>query len=161
MAPLSYQHLTTSDSDLTENGASPVIDDRFSTESHRSSSSSFHDHIFSNFPPPYSSQRWHSFLPSPKTGLLSFAALVGAWVLVSVVISWLLPPEAPKLLVLYAYKESTDARRNAEFFLKHGLHDNADFIFILNGPTDLGDLIPHKDNIRVVQRPNTCYDLGS
>ncbi|KAI1342426.1 hypothetical protein F5Y15DRAFT_412935 [Xylariaceae sp. FL0016] len=64
-------------------------------------------------------------------------------------------------LILYAYKETPNARENIEFFLDQGLHGAADFIFILNGDTDVAKLIPVKENIRVVQRPNTCFDLGA
>src|ERR1700712_3328837 len=38
-------------------------------------------------------------------------------------------------LVTYVYYETVDAKRNLKFFLAHGLHDAADFIFILNGPS--------------------------
>lgn len=44
-------------------------------------------------------------------------------------------------MILYAYSESSFARRNLEFFLDHALHSAADFIFILNGETDAKDLI--------------------
>ncbi|KAK6360947.1 hypothetical protein TWF730_007062 [Orbilia blumenaviensis] len=66
-------------------------------------------------------------------------------------------------LILYAYHETPNARQNAEFFLAHGLHAEADFIFILNGNTTLASSIPtdnHK-NIKVIQRENTCFDLGA
>lgn len=66
-----------------------------------------------------------------------------------------------KLLVLYAYHETVDARRNAEFFIRHGLHAKADFIFVLNGETDLDEAIPVVKNIRFIKRENTCYDLGA
>lgn len=66
-------------------------------------------------------------------------------------------------LVLYAYAESENARSNLEFFLKKGLHGRADFVFIFNGEApEAVRLIPTKrSNIRVVQRDNTCYDIGS
>ncbi|RDW70062.1 hypothetical protein BP5796_08459 [Coleophoma crateriformis] len=64
-------------------------------------------------------------------------------------------------LILYAYSETTSARTNLEFFIRHGLHAAADFIFILNGATDATTLIPLADNIRYVQRANDCYDLGA
>ncbi|ROW14175.1 hypothetical protein VPNG_04283 [Cytospora leucostoma] len=65
-------------------------------------------------------------------------------------------------LVLYAYAESESARENLQFFLAQGIHGAADFIFIFNGETDAKDLVPTShDNIRVVQRDNTCFDLGS
>lgn len=64
-------------------------------------------------------------------------------------------------LVTYVYSETPEARRNFEFFLKHGLHDQADFIFIFNGETDADLLLPSSPSIRTVRRSNTCYDLGS
>lgn len=66
-------------------------------------------------------------------------------------------------LVLYAYAESENARANLEFFLKKGLHGKADFVFIFNGEApEAVRLIPTKrTNVRIVQRDNTCYDIGS
>ncbi|KAL2075864.1 hypothetical protein VTL71DRAFT_807 [Oculimacula yallundae] len=66
-------------------------------------------------------------------------------------------------LVLYSYASSKDgtALENLKFFIAHGLHAAADFIFILNGKSSVASLIPKEDNIRVVQRKNTCYDLGA
>jgi hypothetical protein len=64
-------------------------------------------------------------------------------------------------LILYAYKESENARQNLEFFLSQGLHSAADFIFILNGDTDAAYLIPQESHIRIIHRPNTCFDLGA
>jgi len=72
------------------------------------------------------------------------------------------PSDRP--LILYAYSESKElgaSRFNLEFFLKHGLHAEADFLFILNGPTKVAEIIPDNSNIRVVQRKNDCYDLGA
>ncbi|EGX51456.1 hypothetical protein AOL_s00054g155 [Orbilia oligospora ATCC 24927] len=68
---------------------------------------------------------------------------------------------ADRPLILYAYHESPNARQNAIFFIHHGLHSAADFIFILNGHTNLTLLIPSAPNIRIIQRTNTCYDLGA
>ncbi|KAL7627999.1 hypothetical protein AAE478_002195 [Parahypoxylon ruwenzoriense] len=68
-------------------------------------------------------------------------------------------PDRP--LILYAYKESENARDNLKFFLNQGLHGSADFIFILNGETDAADIIPREENIRIIQRPNVCFDLGA
>ncbi|KAF3919052.1 hypothetical protein ABW21_db0202408 [Orbilia brochopaga] len=64
-------------------------------------------------------------------------------------------------LILYAYHETENARRNAMFFIAHGLHAAADFIFILNGETNLTASLPDAPNIRAIQRPNTCFDLGA
>jgi hypothetical protein len=70
-------------------------------------------------------------------------------------------PNSPRPLILYAYHETDNARENLKFFLSQGLHGAADFVFIFNGQTNATDLVPVKDNIRIVQRPNTCFDLGS
>jgi hypothetical protein len=66
-------------------------------------------------------------------------------------------------LISYAYYETDFARVNLEFFVKHGLHDAADFVFILNGETDADEAILPKGrrNIRIVKRDNTCFDLGA
>ncbi|CZT01001.1 uncharacterized protein RAG0_08844 [Rhynchosporium agropyri] len=65
-------------------------------------------------------------------------------------------------LVTYVYVESDYARINLKFFIDHGLHAAADFVFILNGETDVGSLIPQDQaNIKIIRRQNTCYDLGS
>lgn len=69
------------------------------------------------------------------------------------------PSELP--LILYAYSESETARVNLKFFISHGLHAAADFVFILNGDTDIASTIPSRSNIRIVHRPNDCYDLGA
>jgi hypothetical protein len=68
---------------------------------------------------------------------------------------------SPVPLVLYAYSESETARPNLEFFIRHALNSAADFVFILNGPTDAAAIIPKSPNIRMVQRDNDCYDLGA
>lgn len=64
-------------------------------------------------------------------------------------------------LILYAYAESESARENLRFFLNKGVHGAADFVFIFNGETTAVDTIPEAENIRVVQRSNTCFDLGA
>ncbi|KXJ92026.1 hypothetical protein Micbo1qcDRAFT_183379 [Microdochium bolleyi] len=64
-------------------------------------------------------------------------------------------------LILYAYSESEYGRENFKFFLDQGLHGAADFIFIFNGKSDLIKLVPNESNIRVVERSNTCFDLGA
>lgn len=68
-------------------------------------------------------------------------------------------PERP--LILYAYAETPNARANFEFFLAHGLHGAADFVFIINGESNATDLIPKEPNFRIIQRENDCYDMGA
>ncbi|KAI1393498.1 uncharacterized protein F4822DRAFT_439572 [Hypoxylon trugodes] len=64
-------------------------------------------------------------------------------------------------LITYSYVESPTALENLMFFLDNGLHGAADFIFILNGPTDVAKFIPSRTNIQVVSRPNECFVLGA
>ncbi|TVY45436.1 hypothetical protein LOCC1_G007214 [Lachnellula occidentalis] len=64
-------------------------------------------------------------------------------------------------LILYAYHETDNARRNLEFFIAHALHDAADFIFVMNGETDAMKLLPKHSNIKYVERGNDCYDMGA
>ncbi|KAH8901746.1 hypothetical protein GQ53DRAFT_674961 [Thozetella sp. PMI_491] len=70
-------------------------------------------------------------------------------------------PSHDRPLVLYVYAQSETSRENLEFFVKLGLHQHADFIFVFNGESDAIDLIPQLPNVRTVQRENTCYDLGT
>jgi hypothetical protein len=70
-------------------------------------------------------------------------------------------PVSKRPLILYAYSESEKARPNIEFFIAHGLHAAADFLFIFNGDTDVASLLPKKPNIRYIHRTNDCYDLGA
>ena len=90
-------------------------------------------------------------------------------------------------LILYAYAPATWALPNLNFFLKHGLHGSATFVFVINGalvPSDdaetsypvfknstdsgiqdvLRVLEPFAEkysNVQIWKRPNTCYDLGA
>lgn len=70
-------------------------------------------------------------------------------------------PESDRALITYVYAETAEARKNLNFFIQHGLHSRADFVFIFNGETDAPALLPDAPNIRSVRRNNTCYDLGS
>lgn len=76
------------------------------------------------------------------------------------------PADDPwRVLILYAFSDTPDARDNLRFFLRHGLHSAADFIFIMNG-VSAADLpvfeIPQgASNIRTVLRDNTCFDIGA
>ncbi|KAI3401043.1 hypothetical protein diail_752 [Diaporthe ilicicola] len=64
-------------------------------------------------------------------------------------------------LVLYTYAESDKARENLAFFVKNGLHGNADFVFIFNGETSAIDQLPQAPNVRIVKRDNNCFDIGA
>ena len=96
-----------------------------------------------------------------------------------------LPQATP--LILYAFAAADWALPNLQFFLTHGLHGHATFVFILNGALpdpnasvdeqisfspDLRieqarELIRayasfySNENLLIVDRPNTCYDLGA
>ena len=63
-------------------------------------------------------------------------------------------------LIQYAYYENEDAMANLEFFVKHALHSKADFVFIIQGGI-LNVAIPQASNIKVILRPNTCFDIGA
>lgn len=64
-------------------------------------------------------------------------------------------------LIAYVYSESKFGRENIEYFIQIGLYRAADFVFIFNGETDVASLLPDWENIRVVHRNNTCYDMGA
>ncbi|KAF9872866.1 hypothetical protein CkaCkLH20_09729 [Colletotrichum karsti] len=64
-------------------------------------------------------------------------------------------------LVVYAYHESESARANLEYFVTKGLHNAADFVFIINGEAKSSSLIPDLPNVRIVKRDNTCFDMGA
>ncbi|KAB5526486.1 hypothetical protein GE09DRAFT_1010040 [Coniochaeta sp. 2T2.1] len=64
-------------------------------------------------------------------------------------------------LVVYVYAESENARQNLDFFVRRGLHGRADFVFIFNGPTKAKELIPELHNVHIIERENTCFDLGA
>lgn len=66
------------------------------------------------------------------------------------------------ILVIYSYSETSFSRANILFFIAHGLHAYADFLFVINGESDIDLLIPEAaTNIKVIKRNNTCFDLGS
>jgi hypothetical protein len=72
------------------------------------------------------------------------------------------PSPLDRPLILYSFFETPNAVSNLEFFIKHGLHGGADFIFILNGETEAHKLLPQDhSNIHYVSRPNHCFDLGA
>ncbi|CAK7224278.1 hypothetical protein SCUCBS95973_005462 [Sporothrix curviconia] len=70
-------------------------------------------------------------------------------------------PEKHDTLIAYVYSESSFGRDNIHFFLQMAMHEAADFIFIFNGEVSVRDSIPDWPNVRVVQRNNTCYDMGA
>ncbi|WYZ34071.1 hypothetical protein EsH8_I_000347 [Colletotrichum jinshuiense] len=113
-----------------------------------------------------------------KIGFLTAVFLISAW--------WILPFQLPAIpesiahgssepapatastapskdrpLIVYAYHESESARHNLDYFVAKGLHNAADFIFIFNGDANASSTIPDLPNIKIVKRPNTCFDMGA
>ncbi|KAF3906009.1 hypothetical protein ABW21_db0204722 [Orbilia brochopaga] len=72
-----------------------------------------------------------------------------------------LPNVDDRPLIVYMYHETENAHANAAFFLRHGLHDGADFIFVINGESTLPAEIPDASHITVIRRNNTCFDIGA
>ncbi|OLN96078.1 hypothetical protein CCHL11_03302, partial [Colletotrichum chlorophyti] len=71
------------------------------------------------------------------------------------------PPTKARPLIVYTYHESQEARRNLDYFIAKGLHGAADFLFIFNGDANASSAIPNLPNVKIVRRPNTCFDLGA
>ena len=68
--------------------------------------------------------------------------------------------EYNKILVLYCYFEKDiNYINNLQLFLKLGLYDECDYLFIINGKVSIK--IPEKDNIKVLYRKNEDYDFGA
>jgi hypothetical protein len=65
-----------------------------------------------------------------------------------------------KILVLYCYFEKNiNYINNLQLFLKLGLYDECDYLFIINGKISIE--IPEKNNIKVLYRKNEDYDFGA
>lgn len=74
-----------------------------------------------------------------------------------------LQPMKQKTLVLYVYSDSpSHFTQRLQFFLNIGVGetDDVDYIFIING-FKVNAQIPPYYNIKVIQRPNTCFHFGS
>lgn len=64
-----------------------------------------------------------------------------------------------KTACLYAYYEKNPHYRdNLNFFLKHGLLPEIDYVFVVNG--ECSQAFPEQANIRVIRRPNIGFDFG-
>ena len=64
------------------------------------------------------------------------------------------------ILILYCYYEKNNIyKNNLEFFLKFGLYDECDYLFIIN--ENLSLKIPEQNNIKVIFRKNEDYDFGA
>jgi hypothetical protein len=67
---------------------------------------------------------------------------------------------ANNILILYSYYEKNNIyKNNLEFFFKYGLHEECDYLFIING--DITIYIPKQKNIKVIFRKNEDYDFGA
>jgi len=65
-----------------------------------------------------------------------------------------------KILVLYCYFEKDiNYINNLQLFLKLGLYDECDYLFIINGKISIK--IPDNNNIKVLYRKNEDYDFGA
>ncbi|ORY86149.1 hypothetical protein BCR37DRAFT_205840 [Protomyces lactucae-debilis] len=63
--------------------------------------------------------------------------------------------------ILYVHYDGDPiGQRNIQFFVDHALHSRADFYFIIQG-YNLTMEIPRANNIFVIKRENSCYDLGA
>lgn len=69
----------------------------------------------------------------------------------------------PKILVIYAYYETPEARRNLGFFCRHGIAPDRDrqHVIVVNGSCSIEEQIPKFENVRVVRRGNTGFDFGA
>ncbi|MDA1183557.1 MAG: hypothetical protein O2930_02800 [Acidobacteria bacterium] len=66
----------------------------------------------------------------------------------------------PRTLVLYAYYETPEYRRNLGFFLRHGLDDRDELILVING-SRCTEPIPERPNLTVLRRANLGMDFGA
>lgn len=62
------------------------------------------------------------------------------------------------ILCLYAYYEKDESyKRNCEYFIKHGVNEHADFVFVVNGK----HTVQFPPNVKVIERENSGYDFGA
>lgn len=72
---------------------------------------------------------------------------------------WPAARNAGRIACIYAYYEKTpDYRENLAYFLRHGLDDWIDYVFVVNGDCSID--IPEAANIRVIRRANSGFDFG-
>jgi hypothetical protein len=70
--------------------------------------------------------------------------------------------ESGSTLVLYVYSESSQThRQNLQFFLKYGVKasNRVHYLFVMQGCHDID--IPKLANVQVLERENTCFDIGA
>lgn len=67
---------------------------------------------------------------------------------------------ASNILILYCYYEKNNIyKNNLDLFLKLGLYNECDYLFIINGEVSIK--IPEQNNIKVLFRKNEDYDFGA
>lgn len=68
-----------------------------------------------------------------------------------------------KVLIIYAYYETEDARRNLSFFCRHGIAPYRDrhYAIVINGACSIEDQIPKLENVSVLERENKGFDFGA
>lgn len=68
-----------------------------------------------------------------------------------------------KILIIYAYYETPDARRNLSFFCRHGIapYRNRQHVIVINGACSIEDEIPKFENVLVIKRDNKGFDFGA
>jgi len=65
-----------------------------------------------------------------------------------------------KICVVYNYYEKDDMyKENLQYFLDHGILDEVDYYFVING--DYSITFPSKSNIKIYTRENKGYDFGA
>lgn len=63
-------------------------------------------------------------------------------------------------LVIYCYYEKDGMYKdNLKFFLKNGIKNDIDYIFVINGHCTIP--IPQLNNIKIIYRENSDYDFGA
>jgi hypothetical protein len=65
-----------------------------------------------------------------------------------------------KICVIYNYYEKDEMyKENLQYFLDHGILDEVDYYFVING--DYTTTFPNKPNIKIYNRENKGYDFGA
>lgn len=70
---------------------------------------------------------------------------------------------ASKILIIYAYYETSDAPRNLGFFCRHAITPYRDrhYAIVINGKCSVEDQIPSQENVAVLKRDNKGFDFGA
>ena len=68
-----------------------------------------------------------------------------------------------KILIVYAYFETPDAKRNLGFFCRHAVTPLRDrhHVIVVNGACSIEDQIPRFENVTLVRRDNKGFDFGA